>query len=126
VIDPEDTPTGMEEEETDGPPKPARSLQELLLAGIGWATVGLEAADELADDLARRVGVERSEMRAAVRDSLASWRREAERMGDRRSELGDRAFERLGVVRREEVEDLALRVAQLEHRIRLLEKQPGA
>jgi polyhydroxyalkanoate synthesis regulator phasin len=99
------------------------SLQELLLAGIGWASVGLEAADALADDLARRVGVDRAEMRSAVRDTFTSWRHEAEKAGDRRGELADRAFDRLGVVRREEVDDLALRVAQLEHRLRLLEKQ---
>ncbi len=114
------------EAEASGAEKSTRSLQELLLAGVGWASLGLEAADELADDLARRVGVERAEMRAAVQDTFASWRREAERLGDRRAELGDRAFEKLGVVRREEVEDLALRVAQLEHRIRLLERQSDA
>ena len=38
-----------------------------------------------------------------------------------RSEASDRAMRRLGVVRREEADDLALRVAQLEHRVRLLE-----
>ena len=101
----------------------SRSLQELFLAGIGWASLGLEAADELADDLARRVGVDRAEMRSAVRDTVASWRREAERAGERRGELSERAFEKLGVVRRDEVEDLALRVAQLEHRLRLLEQR---
>ena len=35
----------------------------------------------LADDLARRVGIERDEMRGAVRDTVASWRAEAERLG---------------------------------------------
>lgn len=99
-----------------------RSLQELLLAGIGWASMGLEAADELADDLARRVGVDRGEMRTAVRDTVASWRREAEKTGGRREEIVQRALDRLGVVRREEMDDLALRLAQLEHRLRLLEK----
>ena len=112
------------ETEPDGSEKSVRSLQEVLLAGIGWASLGLEAADELADDLARRVGVERTAMRSAVHDTFASWRREAERVGERRAAMSDRAFEKLGVVRRDEVEDLALRVAQLEHRIRLLEKQP--
>lgn len=101
---------------TDG-----RSLDELLLAGLGWISMTAEAADELADDLARRVGIERDEMRGAVRDMVSSWRAEADRLGARRSEASDRLLQRLGLARREEVEDLSLRVAQLEHRLKLLE-----
>jgi polyhydroxyalkanoate synthesis regulator phasin len=97
-------------------------LGQLLLAGLGWASLTAEAADELADDLARRVGIERDKMRTAVRDTLTSWRRDAERMGRRRTEALDHGLERLGVVRREEHDDLALRVAQLEHRVKLLER----
>jgi polyhydroxyalkanoate synthesis regulator phasin len=99
-----------------------RSVSELLLAGIGWATLGVEAAEEIADDLARRVGVESEAMRSAVQDTIASWRAELERVGVRRDEAVDRALARAGLARREEVEDLALRVAQLEHRLRLLER----
>jgi polyhydroxyalkanoate synthesis regulator phasin len=99
-----------------------RSVSELLLAGIGWASLGLEAADEMADDLARRVGVDRDAMRGAVRDTAASWRAEFERLGARRDEAVERALARAGLARREEVEDLALRLAQLEHRLRLLER----
>ena len=95
-----------------------------FIAGIGFATLGFEAADQLADDLARRVGVERDAMRSAVRDTLEAWRTEAERLGDRRDEAIERAFAKTGLVRREEIDDLALRVAQLEHRIRLLEHDP--
>ena len=47
----------------------SRPVSELLLAGIGWASLGLEAVDEVADDLARRVGVGRDAMRDAVRDT---------------------------------------------------------
>lgn len=105
---------------------PSRPLSELLLAGVGWASLGLEAADELADDLARRVGIDRVEMRSAVRDTLASWRNEAERLGVRRDEVVDRALAKAGLARRDEVEDLGLRVAQLEHRLRLLEQDDAA
>ena len=102
-----------------------RPVSELLLAGIGFAQLGFEAADELADDLARRVGVERNAMRGAVQDTLQAWRTEAERLGVRRAEAVDQAFAKAGLVRREENDDLALRVAQLEHRIRLLEHDPA-
>ena len=59
--------------------------------------------------------------RGAVRDTFAAWRAEAERLGARRDEVVDRSLEKAGVARREDVEDLELRVAQLEHRLRLLE-----
>ena len=99
-----------------------RPVSELLLAGIGWASMSVEAMEELADDLARRVGVDREAMRDAVRDTVASWRAELERLGSRRDEALERTLAKTGLARREEVEDLALRVAQLEHRLRLLER----
>ena len=109
----------------DGTAEP-RTLEQLLLAGLGWVSLTVEAADDLADDLARRVGIERDEMRDAVRDAVASWRAEAERLGSLPSETSEKALRRLGLVRREEADDLALRVAQLEHRVRLLEKPAGS
>jgi polyhydroxyalkanoate synthesis regulator phasin len=108
----------MSDEERDGG-RP--SLAQLLLAGVGWATLGLEALDELADELAGRVGADRAEMRSALRDVTASWRREADRLGVRRGEAADKALAKLGLVRREELDDLNLRLAQLEHRLRLVE-----
>ena len=103
-----------------------RPLSELLLAGIGWASLGLEAADDVADDLARRVGVDRGAMRDAVQDTVTSWRSEMERLGVHRDEAIERGLAKAGLARREEVDDLALRVAQLEHRLRLLEQASTA
>jgi len=102
------------------------SLGQLLLAGVGWASIGVEALDELADELARRVGVDVAEMRAAVRDTATSWRREAERIGARSDDAVERTLDRLGLARRDELDDLTLRVAQLEHRLRLLEPEAPA
>ncbi len=101
-------------------------MSELLLAGLGLAGMSVEAADELADDVARRMGIDRDAVRDAVRDTLAAWRAEAERLGARRDEVVERSLEKAGVARREELEDLELRVAQLEHRLRLLEKDDGS
>jgi polyhydroxyalkanoate synthesis regulator phasin len=97
-------------------------VEQLLFAGIGWAALTADTADDLADDLARRVGIDRDEMRGAVRDALTSWRSEAGRLGNRRGEAFDLALSRLGLVRRDEHDDLVLRVAQLEHRLKLLER----
>ena len=96
-------------------------VEQLLLAGIGWASLGAGAADQIAEDLARKVGVDVDEMRRAIHDTLASWRMEAERLGERRGDVTDRVVRQLGLVRREEIDDLELRVAQLEHRVKLLE-----
>lgn len=98
-------------------------IETALLASVGWASLTAEAADELVDDLARRIGLERDELRRAVNDMLASWRRDAERAGRRPEEALDRLSARLRIVRREELDDLELRIAQLEHRLRLLESE---
>jgi polyhydroxyalkanoate synthesis regulator phasin len=108
-------------ESENGRPEPL-TAEQVLLAGIGWASLGLEAADALADDLARRIGVDAERMRTAVRETVVSWREEAERLGARGDELADRTARKLGFTRREEVEELDLRIAQLEHRVRLLEQ----
>ncbi len=104
----------------NGNPVP-RSLEQFALAALGWVSLTIEASEALADELAGRVGIERDEMRAAVRDALSSLRADAEKLGSVPAGTTDKAFQRLGVVRREEADDLALRVAQLEHRVRLLE-----
>jgi homoserine dehydrogenase len=81
-----------------------------------------ERADELADELAGRLGVEREDVRGAVGDVLDSWRREAGRVGEHASDAASRVAEELGVATREALDELSLRVAQLEHRLKLLER----
>jgi len=100
---------------------PQRPLADFFLAGVGWAAQGLDAADELADELATRLGVGRDEMRAALRDTLAKWRAEADKLKVKPEDVVDRALGKTGFARREQLDELALRVAQLEHRLRLLE-----
>ncbi len=99
-----------------------RPLETLTLAGIGALALAARRADALADDLASRLGVERDEVRAAVGDVFDSWRREARRVGEGTEDLAARAALELGVASREVVEELELRVAQLEHRLKLLER----
>lgn len=115
----------MQADEHHGNGSQPRSVEQLLLAGLGWLSLGAEAAEQLADDLARKVGVERDEMRDAVRDTIASWKAEADRIGVKPGETSDRVIARLGLVRREELDDLELRLAQLEHRLRLVERPPA-
>ena len=66
-------------------------------------------------------------MRTALQDTVASWRAEAERVGAA-PRRGRRARARAASGSRvaRSVDDLALRVAQLEHRLRLLERDSDA
>ena len=97
-------------------------LETLVLAGLGAVALAAERADDLADEIATRLGLEREDVRTAVADVLESWRREAGRLGEQTSEAASRLAEELGIASSEAFDDLALRVAQLEHRLRLLER----
>ncbi|MGH3077366.1 MAG: hypothetical protein ACRDPZ_04215 [Gaiellaceae bacterium] len=98
------------------------ALESLGLAGIGALALVVERADDLAEELAHRLGVERSEVRGALGDVFDSWRREAQRFGDSTGDAASRLASELGVASRERVTELELRVAQLEHRLKLLER----
>jgi polyhydroxyalkanoate synthesis regulator phasin len=98
------------------------SLETLGLAGIGAVALVAQHAEELANEIGIRLGVERDDVRAAIADVVDSWRREAARLGETGGSMAARAASELGTASREVVEDLELRVAQLEHRLRLLER----
>jgi polyhydroxyalkanoate synthesis regulator phasin len=106
-----------------GPASERSPLETLGLAGVGAIALVAQHADELASELGARLGVERDEVRSAIGDLLESWRREAARLGESGGSMAARAASELGAASRETVDDLALRVAQLEHRVRLLERE---
>ena len=64
-------------------------------------------------------------LRQLVDELAAQVRSGVERIGDLPQETGERLARELGLVRREELETLELRLAQLEHRLKLLESLPG-
>jgi polyhydroxyalkanoate synthesis regulator phasin len=98
------------------------AIEELLLAGVGAAAITKERADELADELASRGKVSRAEARSLVDDAVARWRDESGRMGERASMSLASLYREAGLVTRRDYEELELRLAQLEHRLRLLEQ----
>ncbi len=116
-----DAPRGLMDERASSERGP---LETLTLAGIGAFVLGADRVDELADELARRLGMDRSEMRAALEDVLNSWRRELRRVGESSGSAASRLGSELGIASREAVDELELRVAQLEHRLKLLERAP--
>ena len=98
-------------------------LETLSLAGIGAIALVAQHADELAAQIGDRLGVERDEVRGVIADVLDSWRREATRLGETAGSTAARVSSELGTASRDAVSDLELRVAQIEHRLRLLERE---
>jgi polyhydroxyalkanoate synthesis regulator phasin len=72
------------------------------------------------------LGPRLDELRSLLDDLSSRWRGDAIRVGEgSRRRVQDLARE-LGLVTRHEWDELELRVAQLEHRLRLLEGPPNA
>ena len=102
--------------------EPDNSLERLALAAVGVVALTADRIEELASELASEEGCAAT-MHAQLLDSAASrWRGDATRIGERASESFSVLCTQLGVVTREDFEELELRVAQLEHRLRLVEK----
>ena len=97
------------------------SLEQLGLAAVGAAAVGAQRLETLVDALVERGALRRDEARSLVDELTARWRGDAVRIGEQTGAGLHGAFRQLGLVLREEYEELELRVAQLEHRLRLLE-----
>ena len=103
--------------------EPARDLIErIALAAVGAVALTADRLEELANDLSERGGMRRDDARQLLEDATARWRGDAARIGERAGEGLQDLFVRVGLVTRVELEELELRVAQIEHRLRLLER----
>jgi polyhydroxyalkanoate synthesis regulator phasin len=97
-------------------------IERVILAGLGAASLTKDRVEQLADALSERSGIGREEARAAIDDLTGRWRSEAARAGERAGSSLQGILSDLGLALSSEVEELELRVAQLEHRLKLLEK----
>jgi polyhydroxyalkanoate synthesis regulator phasin len=104
---------------------PLEVLERLALAGVGAVALTAERIDTLADALAERGGMTRDQARATIMDLATRWRGESVRWGERAGAGLAGVFRELGLVTRDDWDELELRVAQLEHRLRLLEGVPA-
>ena len=100
------------------------ALERVGLAALGAVALTAERADALAEELARAGGMRREEARELIEQTTHRWRGEALRLSERAGAGLEGFFQQVGVVTRSEFEDLELRVAQLEHRLRLVEEDP--
>ncbi len=99
-------------------------VKRFALALVGAVALTAERADELADSLAERGGMSKEEVRSFIDEATTRWRGDAVRVGERAGATLHGALRELGLVTRDEWDELELRVAQLEHRLRLVETQP--
>ena len=100
------------------------AVKRLALAALGAVALTAERADELAESLAQRGGMNKDEARAWIDEATTRWRGDAVRIGERAGATLHGALRELGLVTRDEWDELELRVAQLEHRLRLVEGEP--
>jgi len=111
----------------DRPSPGARELLErLVLAAVGAVALTAERIEQLAEELAERGSMSRDEARQTLEDAVTRWRGDATRVAERAGESLEGLLRQLGLVTRDEYEELELRVAQLEHRLRLLEAEQEA
>jgi polyhydroxyalkanoate synthesis regulator phasin len=99
------------------------TAEELLLAGVGVVSLTKDRADELVEELVGRGKVSREDAKEVVDEVMGRWRGEALRVGERAGSTLSGLFREVGLVTRREYEELELRLAQLEHRLRLVEKE---
>ena len=63
-------------------------------------------------------------LRQLVEELSAQLRSGVEKLGDVPTETGERIARELGLVNREQLDAVELRLAQIEHRLKLLEEAP--
>jgi polyhydroxyalkanoate synthesis regulator phasin len=120
------------EEDTSGDEAPrvgqsARDLIErVFLLGVGAAALTKDRAQEVVEDLVRRGHLSRDESRDMVEKVMARSREEARSAIKRADSSLQGAYHDLGLVGKRELEDLDLRLRQLEHRVQLLEATADA
>jgi polyhydroxyalkanoate synthesis regulator phasin len=100
---------------------PRELAQRLGLVAVGAVALTAERIDELAAELAERGGMQRDEVRQLIEDAVARWRGDATRLTERAGQGLQGIFAQLGLVGRDELEELELQLAQVEHRLRLVE-----
>jgi polyhydroxyalkanoate synthesis regulator phasin len=97
-------------------------LERVAYSAIGAVALTAERADALAQELSDRGLGRRDEARALIDDLSARWRGDATRLGERAGATLDLVFREVGLVTKDDLEELELRIAQLEHRLKLLEE----
>lgn len=96
-------------------------LEQGILMTLGAAAITREAAESVIGELVKRGQMTSEEGRQAVDEVIDKTRGEARSLRSRFDETLQKNFKEMGLAPKQQMEDLQLKVAQLEHRISLLE-----
>src|SRR5437867_13118137 len=97
------------------------AVERLVLACFGALALSAERLDRLADELTELGGVSRDDARSALEGLASPWRGDATRVTEQAGRSLQKLLHELGVATKDDLDELELRVAQLEHRLRLVE-----
>lgn len=97
-------------------------IERGLLMTIGAAALTREMAESVTEQLIQRGQSTTEEGRQAVDDLVERAKDETRQAKGRLDQSLERTFRDLGLVTREELEDIELKLAQVEHRLSLLEE----
>ncbi|MFA6000801.1 MAG: hypothetical protein WC828_01645 [Thermoleophilia bacterium] len=96
-------------------------LEQSILMTLGAAAITKEVAESVVGELVKRGQMTSDEGRQAVDEVIDKTKGEARSLRSRFDETLQKNLQDLGLAPKQQLEDLQLKVAQLEHRISLLE-----
>ncbi len=97
-----------------------------IFLAVGAAAIALEAIEALAEELLRRGEASTGDGRRLLEEMVERARGEARSLKDGLDGSVRRTLDEMSLPTREKFSDLELRLAQLEHRVKLLEEQADA
>jgi polyhydroxyalkanoate synthesis regulator phasin len=101
-------------------------IERTFLAGMGAAALTKDRIQELVEELVSKGQMNADEGREVVDRLVARSREEARSVLKKADSSLHTAYRELGLGSKQELEDLSLRVEQLEHRVTLLEQKADA
>lgn len=107
---------------------PREAVEQAIFVAVGAASLTRDRAQAIVDDLVRRGQMTDEEGRVTVENLMAKVKASGEGQGIvGKIEGGVHGLLReLGIAQRDDIADVDQRIAELEHRIRLLEEASGA
>lgn len=106
---------------------PREAVEQAIFVAVGAASLTRDRAQAIVDDLVRRGQMTDEEGRATVDGLMARARAAGQSQGivGRIEDGVHGLLADLGIARRDDIADVDQRIADLEHRIRLLEEAAG-
>ncbi len=101
-------------------------IERVFLLGVGAAALTKDRAQEVVEELVHRGHLSGEEGRDMVENLVARSREETRSAMKKADSSLQGAYREMGLVSRRELEDMDLRMRQLEHRVQLLEAATDA